>query len=208
MSGTRTYTTLGRYGEGRFEDRRSVFIGQAAHVADEAAAREFVASVKKQYSDARHHAWAYHMTEGGIARYSDDGEPQGTAGLPILSVINGSGALDCAVVVTRYFGGILLGTGGLVHAYSEAAKLAVADAGVVVYREYAEMSLTATYSDYQRVSAELPKFGAIVDDTDFGVNVTVRTAVPSERADEFAARILEITSGRTAAESRGVRFDA
>lgn len=204
----KTYTTLGDYGEGRFEDRRSVFIGHAAHVKDEAAARDFVASVRKMHSDARHHAWAYHMTEGGIARFSDDGEPQGTAGLPILSVINGSGALDCAVVVTRYFGGILLGTGGLVHAYSEAAKLAVAEAGLVVYREYAELSLSVTYSDYQKLSYEMPKFGAITDDAEFGADVTVKAAIPSEREDDFTARISEITSGRAIIRKTGTRFDA
>lgn len=202
------YVTLGARGQGKFEDRRSVFIGSAAHVSNEGEAREYVASVKKKYSDARHNAWAYLMTEGGIARYTDDGEPQGTAGLPILNVIKGSGAFDCAVVVTRYFGGILLGTGGLVHAYGEAAKLAVADAGVVTYREYAELSFTVSYSDYQRLSAELSRAGAITDSVDYGEAVTVRAAVLSEAADAFAARASEVTSGRAKIERLGARFDA
>ncbi len=201
------YRTLGKSGRGEFEDRRSIFIGDAAHVADEAEAREFVASVKKRYSDARHHAWAYLMTEGGIARYTDDGEPQGTAGLPILNVVKGSGAFDCAVVVTRYFGGILLGTGGLVHAYTEAAKLAVADAGVVTYREYAVLEFAVSYSDYQRLSAELARAGAITDSADFGADVTVRAAVLAGRADDFSARVSEITSGRGKISRIGVRFD-
>ncbi len=202
------YVTLGAHGQGKFEDRRSVFIGSAAHVSNEGEAREYVASVKKKYSDARHNAWAYLMTEGGIARYTDDGEPQGTAGLPILNVIKGSGAFDCAVVVTRYFGGILLGTGGLVHAYGEAAKLAVADAGVVTYREYAELSFTVSYSDYQRLSAELSRAGAITDSVDYGEAVTVRAAVLSGAADAFAARASEVTSGRAKIERLGARFDA
>ncbi len=204
----RVYKTLGKHGSGEFEDRRSVFIGDAAHVADETEARGFVASVKKKYSDARHHVWAYMMTEGNIARYSDDGEPQGTAGLPVLSVIKGSGAFDCAVVVTRYFGGILLGTGGLVHAYTEAAKLAVEDAGVVTYREYATFRFIVSYSDYQRLSAELSRAGAITDSSDFGAEVTVEAAVLGSAADEFCERVSEITSGRAKILRLGSRFDA
>lgn len=204
----KTYTTLGEFGRGEYEDRRSLFIGSAAHVGDEAAAREFVAGIKKKYSDARHNAWAYLMTEGGIARFTDDGEPQGTAGAPILNVIKGSGAFDCAVVVTRYFGGILLGTGGLVKAYTEAARLAVADAGVVTYREYTELSVTVSYSDYQRLTPELVRHGAITDDVDFGAEVTARVAVLTELSDTFSSRVSEITSGRGRILRVGVRFDA
>ena len=204
----KTYTTLGGHGTGEHEDRRSVFIGSAAHVNDEAEAREFVAGIKKKYSDARHHAWAYSMTEGNIARYSDDGEPQGTAGLPILGIIKSSGALDCAVVVTRYFGGILLGTGGLVRAYSEAAKLAVADAGVVTYREYTELEVVISYSDYQRLQYELPKHGAITDSVDFGAEVTAHIAILTEAVEGFKARVSEMTSGKGKISLLGVRFDA
>lgn len=206
--GEKTYTTLGEFGQGEYEDRRSVFIGSAAHVRDEAAAREFVAGIKKKYSDARHNAWAYLMTEGGIARFTDDGEPQGTAGAPILNVIKGSGAFDCAVVVTRYFGGILLGTGGLVKAYTEAARLAVADAGVLTYREYTELSVTVSYSDYQRLTPELSRHGALTDSVDFGAEVTARVAVLSELCDGFSSRVSEITSGRGRISRVGVRFDA
>ncbi len=202
-----TYTTLGAFGKGEFEDRRSTFIGSAAHVGSEEEAREFVAGIKKKYSDARHNAWAYMMAEGNIARFSDDGEPQGTAGAPILGVIKGSGAVDCAVVVTRYFGGILLGTGGLVRAYAEAAKLAVEDAGVAVYREYAEMSLTVSYSEYQRLSPELTRLGAIIDGVDFGAEVEVHAAVLSGLADELCRCVAEITSGKGAAVRTGSRFD-
>lgn len=208
MAEGKTYTTLGGVGRGEYEEKRSVFIGSAAHTATEDEAKAFIAGIKKKYSDARHNAWAYMMSECGIARFTDDGEPQGTAGAPILNVIKGSGAVDCAVVVTRYFGGILLGTGGLVHAYGEAAKLAVADAGVVTYREYAELSFTVSYSDYQRLSAELSRAGAITDSVDYGEAVTVRAAVLSEAADAFAARASEVTSGRAKIERLGARFDA
>ena len=208
MAEAKTYTTLGKFGQGEYEEKRSVFIGSAAHVENEEAAREFVAGIKKKYSDARHNAWAYLMTEGGIARFTDDSEPQGTAGAPILNVIKGSGAFDCAVVVTRYFGGILLGTGGLVRAYTEAARLAVADAGVVTYREYTELEVVVSYSEYQRLTPELARFAALTDSVDFGAEVTVRAAVLSETADAFAARVSELTSGKGRISRTGVRFDA
>ncbi len=202
-----TYTTLGAFGQGELEDRRSTFIGSAAHVGDEAAAREFVAGIKKKYSDARHNAWAYMMAEGNIARFSDDGEPQGTAGAPILGIIKGTGAVDCAVVVTRYFGGILLGTGGLVRAYSEAARLAVADAGIAIYREYAQISVTVSYSEYQRLSPELSRAAAIIDGVDFGAEVAVRAAVPADAVGALLLRVSEITSGKGKVSRLGVRYD-
>lgn len=207
MADGKTYTTLGEFGRGEYEEKRSVFIGSAAHTATEDDAKRFIAETKKKYSDARHNAWAYLMTEGGIARFTDDGEPQGTAGPPILNVIKGSGAFDCAVVVTRYFGGVLLGTGGLVRAYTEAARLAVEDARVVTYREYTEISVTVSYSEYQRLMPELSKFGALTDSTDFGADVTVRAAVLSPLADAFGERIRELTSGKGMITPLGKRFD-
>lgn len=208
MAEGKTYTTFGGVGHGEYEEKRSVFIGSAAHTATEDEAKAFIAGIKKKYSDARHNAWAYMMSECGIARFTDDGEPQGTAGAPILNVIKGSGAVDCAVVVTRYFGGILLGTGGLVRAYTEAARLAVLDARVVTYREYTELSVTVSYAEYQRLSPELARFGALTDSTDFGAEVTVRAAVLSTSADAFCERISEITSGKGRTVRTGKRFDA
>ena len=115
------YTTLEGEGHDEFEERRSLFIGHAKHVTSEEEAMEFVKSLKKEYADATHNVWAYVLKGGIVARYSDDGEPQGTAGMPILETIRKSGEEDVCIVVTRYFGGILLGAGGLTRAYAHAA---------------------------------------------------------------------------------------
>lgn len=203
-----TYTTLRQRGSAEFEERKSVFIGHAVRVTSEDEAKAFVASIKKEYSDARHNCWAYSLKEGNIARYSDDGEPQGTAGLPILSVIKGSGAVDAAVVVTRYFGGILLGTGGLVRAYTEGAKLAIAEAEVVTYECYTELTVTASYSDYQKLAYELPRHGAKTDSVDFGASVTVNIAVKRTVLDELTKKISELGAGRIGITVTGERFDA
>ena len=118
MSDAILYTTLEQEGEAEFVEKKSVFIGHAAPVKSEEEAQAFVKRYKNTYMDARHNVWAYLMKGEIVARYSDDGEPQGTAGVPVLDTIRKSGVTDAVVVVTRYFGGILLGAGGLVRAYS------------------------------------------------------------------------------------------
>ena len=140
------YTTLAGEGSDEFEEKRSIFIGHAKHVTSEDEAMEFIKSKKKEYSDATHNCWAYLLKGGIVARYSDDGEPQGTAGVPMLEAIRKSGVEDCVVVVTRYFGGILLGAGGLVRAYSHGTSVALAAAKVVTYEKYTEMQLDCSYS--------------------------------------------------------------
>ena len=157
------YTTLGKSASAEYTEKKSVFIGYASPVKTEREALDFISAVRKKHSDARHNVFAYQLNGGGTARYSDDGEPQGTAGVPVLEVIKKSGADDCVVVVTRYFGGILLGASGLIRAYSAAAKSAVDAAGVVTYENYREFTLECGYSEYQRIEAELPKYGVIVD---------------------------------------------
>ena len=172
-SAPKLYTTLGKSASAEYTEKKSVFIGYASPVKTEQEALDFINAVRKKHSDARHNVFAYQLNGGGIARYSDDGEPQGTAGVPVLEVIKKSGADDCVIVVTRYFGGILLGASGLVRAYSTAAKSAVDAAGVVTYESYREFTLECGYSEYQRVEAELPKYGVIVDSSDFGGNVAM-----------------------------------
>ncbi len=174
----------------------------------EEAAKAFVAEIKKEYSDARHNCWAYSLAENNIARFSDDGEPQGTAGLPILNVIKGSGATDVAIVVTRYFGGILLGTGGLVRAYTEGAKLAVEAAEVVTYEAYDEFTAECSYSDYQKLDYELPRYGVKVDSVDFGASVTVSGAVKQSLSAELTERVSELGAGRIKFTVTGERYDA
>lgn len=201
------YTTLAGEGSDEFEERRSLFIGHAKHVTSEEEAQEFVKAKKKEYSDATHNCWAYLMKGGIVARYSDDGEPQGTAGVPMLETIRKSGVTDCVVVVTRYFGGILLGAGGLIRAYSHGAKIALDAAKIVTYEKYAELMLECSYSDYQKYSVILPTFNAIIDDTDFTDKVIISFAVKETVVGELEAKITEMSGGRDKLEKLGERFD-
>ncbi|MBE6647481.1 MAG: YigZ family protein [Ruminococcaceae bacterium] len=201
------YTTLAGEGSDEFEERRSIFIGHAKHVTSEEEAMEYVKAKKKEYSDATHNCWAYLLKGGIVARYSDDGEPQGTAGVPMLETIRKSGVCDCVVVVTRYFGGILLGAGGLVRAYSHGTKIALDAAEIVTYEKYTELRLDCSYSDYQKYSVILPTFNAIIDNTDFTDKVTVSFAVKETAVDALSQKITEMSGGRDKAERTGERFD-
>jgi len=200
------YTTLAGEGSDEFEERRSIFIGHAKHVTSEEEAMEYVKAKKKEYSDATHNCWAYLLKGGIVARYSDDGEPQGTAGVPMLETIRKSGVCDCVVVVTRYFGGILLGAGGLVRAYSHGTKIALDAAEIVTYEKYTELRLDCSYSDYQKYSVILPTFNAIIDNTDFTDKVTVSFAVKETAVDALSQKITEMSGGRDKAERTGERF--
>lgn len=201
------YTTL--YGEGtdEFEEKRSLFICHAKHITTEGEAMEFVKAKKKEYSDATHNCWAYLLKGGIVARYSDDGEPQGTAGVPMLDTIRKSGVCDAVVVVTRYFGGILLGAGGLVRAYSHGAKVGLEAAKIITYEKYSELRLECSYSDYQKYSVLLPTFAAIIDDTDFSDKVTLRFAVKETVVSKLSDKITEMSGGRDSLETTGGRFD-
>ena len=201
------YTTLAGEGVDEFEEKRSLFIGHAKHVTTEEEAQEFVKQKKKEYGDATHNCWAYLLKGGIIARYSDDGEPQGTAGVPMLEAIRKSGVSDCVVVVTRYFGGILLGAGGLVRAYSHGTTVALNAAKIVTYEKYTELALDCTYSDYQKYSVILPAFGAIIDDTDFSDRVVIKFAVKEVVVEALMNKITEMSGGRDKPEVMGERFD-
>ncbi len=202
------YITLGKQAEAQFEEKHSLFIGYATPAKSEEEAMAFVAKIKAKHRDATHNVYAYHLKRGIYVRQSDDGEPQGTAGMPVLDVIRKSGVDDACVVVTRYFGGTLLGAGGLVRAYSAAAKLAIEASGIVCYESYTELETTLGYSDYQKFAAELPRFAAIVDDTQYAEGVTLRFAVKSELAEKVIGRIREMTAGKSEAKTIGTRFDA
>lgn len=202
------YTTVKHDGEAEFEEKRSTFIGYAKRVTTADEATEFIKSIKKKHPDARHNCSAYLLAGGMTARYSDDGEPQGTAGMPILETIRKSGAEDVCIVVTRYFGGILLGAGGLTRAYAHAASIALDSAEIVTYEEYVELKLVLSYSEYQRYSAQLANTGAIVDDTVFADNVTLLFAMKPSEAEAFAEKVVEQSGGQKSPEEIGRRFDA
>ncbi len=205
------YTTLEREGRDEFEERRSVFIGHAVHVTTEEEAMAFIKLKQKEFADATHNVWAYRLSQGGsvetAARYSDDGEPQGSSGLPTLEAIRKKGVFDCAVVTTRYFGGVLLGVGGLIRAYSHAASIALDAAGIITYEKYLEFMLEATYSDYQLILQELPRFGVLTDDSEFSDRVTLTLAIKATRYEVLALRLSELTAGRCFLMETGERFD-
>lgn len=208
MSNEKLYTTLLGEGTDIYEEKRSEFIGVAAHIESEEDALKLVKRIKSEHYDARHNVYAYVCSSGNIQRYSDDGEPQGTAGIPVLDVIRKSGLDDVCVVVTRYFGGILLGAGGLVRAYTAAAKLAIDKAGIVTYQNFAEIRMVLNYSDYQKILAKLPSYNAKIDNTDFGSDVTLDIAIRATEEERFFAFVKELFCDRVQPIHIGERFDS
>ena len=174
------YCTVGKEAEDEFVERRSRFIGYCRPVQTEQEALDFIESIRKRHWDATHNVYAYVLRQGGICRYSDDGEPQGTAGVPVLDVLRKENIVDCVVVVTRYFGGILLGGGGLVRAYSHAARLGVDAAERVNMRLCIRGRICCSYAQYGRVQALVAAHGGRVEDTVFTQEVTVLFYLPAE----------------------------
>lgn len=201
------FTTVGDRSEIEYEEKRSIFISRAVRVDSEEEALEYIASIKKEHRDATHNVFAYHINKGVIARYSDDGEPQGTSGMPTLEAIRKKGVDNVCVVTTRYFGGILLGAGGLVRAYSHAASLAIDAANIITYEPYFEYELSCSYSEYQKYNSYFCDIGLIIDSTDFAENVTVRFAVKAALSDVVEKKIVEIGNARSHLEKKGERYD-
>ena len=189
------YYTLKTEAQTEFTEKKSRFIGCARPVSTQREAKDFIERISKEHWDARHNVFAYRLREGG-ARYSDGGEPAGTAGLPVLSVLEKSGITDGCVVVTRYFGGVLLGASGLIRAYSHAASLAVGAAGVAHMRLCAECTLTCDYGDYGRASAVLPEKSAVVDDVIYADVVSIKFHIPIDLADDITRALADATNGR------------
>lgn len=198
-----SYKTVKKEAADEFTEQRSRFIGYVRPVSTEAEALAFIEEKKKQHWDARHNVYAYVLREGGVQRYSDDGEPHGTAGVPVLSVLTGEGVTDVAVVVTRYFGGILLGTGGLVRAYTKGAKIALEAGGIVEMGLCVKMRLSCDYSMYGRLSGLIPSCGGVVDDTQFGADVTLDFHISPEDRPAFEKQLADMTCGAVAAEETG-----
>lgn len=201
------YITIKEYGRYEYEDRKSVFIGEAMPVSTEAEALSFIESVKKKYPDARHHVYAYVLRENSIMRFTDDHEPQGTAGMPVLDSIRKNGCTDTVVVVTRYFGGTLLGTGGLVKAYTSAAVGAINESQIIEYAVYNELSLSVSYSDYGKIGSAIEAHCLRVEDTIYADDVTIIGKLKKDGLDAFVKAVTEITSGRAELEVVGEKFD-
>ena len=191
-----SYTTLKELAEYRFEEKKSVFIGYALPVTTETEAIEFITSVKKKYPDARHWVYAYVLRENSTMRYTDDREPQGTAGMPVLDAIRKNGITDALIVVVRYFGGILLGTGGLVHAYSEAALGALRKAKIIQYDTYAVMEINVSYPDYQKIGQTFAEFDFLTEDVEYSDNVKISGNVKADMSEAMCEKLSEVTSGR------------
>ena len=194
-----------RESEATFVEKRSEFIGHVWRVESEEVARAHIEATKKKHYDARHNCWCY-IIRGGAVRYSDDGEPQGTAGQPMLNVFQREGVENVCCVVTRYFGGILLGAGGLVRAYTQSAKDALDAAGISVVRRWVAMEVPCTYAMFERARLEVTAFGGVVENVDYGADVVLSALLPEERAEEFAAHILDVSAGAIEVLEAGEQF--
>lgn len=181
-------------GEAEFTEKRSRFLGHVRPVSSEEEARAFIAEMKKKYYDARHNCWCYSI-RGGAERYGDDGEPQGTAGIPMLEVLRREGVSNAVCVVTRYFGGVLLGAGGLLRAYTRSAKDALDAAGISIVRTWTEADIPCSYAMAERLKAELLACGGIAAETEYGAAVTIKALIPQARTEELTARIFDISGG-------------
>ena len=202
------YKTIRGFGTDEFVERKSRFIGSIQPVSTEEEAVAFIQSVKERHREANHNVYAYVLREGQIRRYSDDGEPQGTAGQPMLNVFQREGVTNVCCVVTRYFGGILLGAGGLVRAYTQSAKDALDAAGISVVRRWVEVAVPCPYSFFERLKLELEAHGGVLGEVEYAADVTVHALLPEERAEAFSARLTELAAGGVAAQVCGESFQA
>lgn len=193
------FKTISGIAESEFTEKRSRFISAAAPVKTQQEADDFIKSRREAHRDARHTVYAYILRDG-YQKYSDDGEPQGTGGMPALEVIRRSGLTDVAVAITRYFGGILLGAGGLTRAYARGAADAISSASVVEYEPCAIVELVCDYGQYGRIQHIYPKMGARLLDSEFGGDVTLKLLLKSADAEPFIKAITEMTAATALAE--------
>ena len=194
------YRTVGKFCEAEFVEKRSRFLSAVMPVTCEKEALDFLAQRRSQFWDATHNVYAYSLREGNDRRYSDDAEPQGTAGLPTLDVLQKSEVTDVCVVTTRYFGGVLLGTGGLVRAYSHAAKLALETAGILTMAPVTRCRISCEYVWYGKLDALLASFDAIQRENDFADRVTLSFALRTERVGALQTAVTDATGGRVQME--------
>lgn len=194
------YKTLGHYVAEEYIVKKSRFIGYAKPVKSEKEALEFIAEISKKHWDATHNVYAYSIREGGVKRFSDDGEPQGTAGMPVLNVITQEDVTDCVVVVTRYFGGVLLGGGGLVRAYSHSAKLAVDGAGIITLVPWSVCRIRCDYSLYGKIETLVRDSGGVMNETDFAEDVTLNFRIEQGTEHPFNKKLQDISNGKLTLE--------
>ena len=192
-------------GEAEFVEKRSSFLGPVRYVETEDEAKAFVTEMKKKFYDARHNCWCYIIKDGAV-RYSDDGEPQGTAGIPMLEVLKREGVTNVVCVVTRYFGGVLLGTGGLLRAYTKSAKDALNAAGICVVRRWVKAEIACSYAMLERLKTECTAIGGVVADIEYSADVCLKLLLPEDKADAFSQRTADVTAGASELEITGEEF--
>lgn len=200
------YKTVSMRAEAQFIEKKSKFIATVIPAETEDVALSFLEEMRKTYPDATHNVYAYVIDENNIFRYSDDGEPSGTAGMPVLDAIRKSGIVDCAVVVTRYFGGTLLGTGGLVHAYGKAAKDGLEAAGIIEKRLSSIMSVTCDYTLGGKMTHFFLENGYIVEDTVYDNQVTYFIPVMVSEKERFIKDITELSCGKAEIKENGTKY--
>lgn len=202
------YRTIGKEANDEFIEKKSRFIGYIKPVKTQEEAVAFINEIKSKHWDATHNVYAYVLREGQTRRYSDDGEPQGTAGIPVLDVLLKENVTDCAVIATRYFGGTLLGAGGLVRAYSHTAKIAVDAGGIITMKLCKTLRVCCDYNFYGRLNSLIPESGGVIDSSDFSDIVTVNFKIPEDSVKEFNAQLTDLSFGKFSSEEMGEEYNA
>ena len=200
-----SYRIPTKSGASEYVDKRSRFLGLVRPVGSEDEARTIIAACKKQYHDARHNCWCY-LLRDGTERYSDDGEPQGTAGQPMLNLFQRQEVWNVCCVVTRYFGGVLLGAGGLTRAYTKGAADALTAAGIARMGLWTLWDVPCTYPLLERMKLEVAATGGVVRDAEYGADITLKAAFPAGTAEKFQARLTELSAGSLAMTAAGEEF--
>ena len=195
------------FGQDEFIEKKSRFIGRVWLVETEAEALEKIQEMKKQHYDATHNCWAYVIKDGPM-RFSDDGEPGGTAGNPMMQVLQRENLYNVVCVVTRYFGGVLLGAGGLVRAYTKGAKIAIDAAGKSMKRVWTVLYVPCPYTYYERVKLEIEAFEGVLRDTRFGAEVELEILIAQDKAQAFVDRLTDMTAGTVEALQTGQEYRA
>ena len=189
------YKTIKAEATGEFTEKRSRFLCHVKPVKTSEEATKFINEKKSKYWDATHNVYAYILREGNIMRYSDDGEPQGTAGMPVLEVLRREELFDLVVVVTRYFGGVLLGAGGLVRAYARGAKEAVLAGGIALMCLCQKYEMIIGYSLYERMKAVILENEAVIEDTEYADNIKITLYIKQDNSEKFLKTVTETTNG-------------
>ncbi len=201
------YLVPTQYGEDEFVEKKSRFIGRVWPVETEEEALAKIQEMKKQHYDATHNCWAYVIRDGAM-RFSDDGEPGGTAGNPMMQVLQREKLYNVVCVVTRYFGGVLLGAGGLVRAYTKGAKIAIDAAGKSMKRVWTVLYVPCPYTYYERVKLEIENFGGILRNTEFGAEVDMEILLPEAQVTPFLEKLTDMTAGTVEGMETGQEYRA